>query len=284
MFELPVENSEVRQEHIWTVSFDASFAPTYPFVNLFANTGRGTYQIKPSEYAIGLWENEVQKNNFGFDGRGRNSSFEEVNGEYVVQKYLYNYDDSKPFEQVGKWFLYRAGLLHLRYAEAANRAGYPLLAYAIVNNGIKGVYNWDDVEHDGQRRQSGWGPDNYYPEPLYFDARESNTPYQRGPWRLNEGVRGRANLKVKNFPEDAITLQDSIHFMEKVIIEEAALECGFEGHRWGDMTRIARRLNREGRAGNQYLMDNLKLKYEYSGIAMPDYSDEAKWYLPFAVE
>lgn len=281
MFELPAENREAATELIWTLSYDKSFAPEYPFISLFANEGRGTYQLKPSQYAIDeLWEAQVQTNGFVFDGRGRNSSFKKVNGEYVVQKYLYTYSAEKPFEQSGKWFLYRAGLLHLRYAEAANRAGYPKLAYALVNQGIKNVYNWKGALAE-QQSQTGWGPGNYYPEPFYLDARYGDQPYYRRPWRDNNGIRGRACLKSVEFPESITTLKDSIQFMEKVIIQEAALECGFEGNRWGDLLRVARRMDKEGGDGSAYLTDNLHRKYELSGIAMPDLSSKEKWYLPF---
>ncbi|NDW11437.1 RagB/SusD family nutrient uptake outer membrane protein [Bacteroides sp. 214] len=281
MFQLAAENSKANQELIWTISYDKAFEPTYPFINLFANYGRGTYQLKPSQYAIDkLWEAQVQQNGFVFDGRGRESSFKMVNGEYIVQKYLYNYDSTKPFEQSGKWFLYRAGLLHLRYAEAANRAGYPKLAYALLNKGIKNAYTWEGALL-AEQSQSGWAPGNYYPEPFYFDARQSDQPYYRRPWRDNGGVRGRCMLEPVEFPETATTTNDSILFLEKMLIREAALETGFEGHRWGDLTRVARRMNKEGRDGNAYLIENLSGKYELSGIPMPDFSTQEKWYLPF---
>ncbi len=279
IFSMPAENTTAGNELIWTISYDKAYKPFYPFINLFSNQGRGTYQLKPSDYAINsLWEAQVQKNGFVFDGRGRNSSFAKVNGENVVQKYLYSYDPSKPYEQSGRWFLYRAGLMLLRYAEAANRAGYPKLAYSIVNEGFKATYYWDGAGNE-LISQSGWGPGNYYPAPFYFDARESDAPSFRSPWRAFSGIRGRANLAPKKFPNTCVTTQDSILFMEKVIIEETALECGFEGHRWGDLLRIARRMNNEGRDGGNFLKENLEKKYAGSSQMMPDYSIEQKWFL-----
>jgi hypothetical protein len=279
MFKLKAEDSNAANELIWTISYDKSYQPTYPFISLFANTGKGTYQLKPSDYAINnLWEAQVQQNGFKFDGRGRNSSFANVNGQYVVEKYLYDYDASKPYQQSGRWFLYRAGLLLLRYAEAANRCGYPKLAYAIVNQGFNNTYNWSGVRADSTA-QTGWGPGNYYPQPFYFDARMSDAPYYRSPWREFGGIRGRVSLANKEFPSTCVTTQDSILFMEKTILEETALECGFEGYRWGDLMRVARRMNKEGRDGAGYLEENLEKKYLLSGQPMPDYSSEEKWYL-----
>ncbi|MCD8261257.1 MAG: hypothetical protein LUD15_07030 [Bacteroides sp.] len=61
--------TELSYEHIWAISYDASFAPTYPFTGLFTNTGQGTYQLKPSQYIMNKWANEEQKNNlFLMDG------------------------------------------------------------------------------------------------------------------------------------------------------------------------------------------------------------------------
>ena len=78
-----------------------------------------------------------KKNGAEFDGRGRDSSYKLVNGEYVVQKYLYDYDPVKPYEKKGRWFLNRAAQVLLRYAEAVNRCGYTKLAYSILNEGFK---------------------------------------------------------------------------------------------------------------------------------------------------
>lgn len=279
MFSLPADNSLIWRELIWTISYDKAYEPYYSLIDLFANQGQGTYQLKPSTYAInGLWEAQVQNNKFVFDGRGRDASFKLVDGEYVVQKYLYDYDPTKPYEKGGRWFLYRSALVLLRYAEAANRCGYPLLASAILNNGFKSAYNWGD-DAGALNSQTGWGPGNPYPAPFYFDARYMETPYVRAPWRDFSGIRGRASLKAVDFPATCTTTQDSIQFMETALIEEAGLECGFEGHRWGDLTRVARRMNKEGRNGNSYLQEVIRPKYQQSGEAMPDYSSEDKWYL-----
>ncbi|MCD8164817.1 MAG: RagB/SusD family nutrient uptake outer membrane protein [Bacteroides sp.] len=171
----------------------------------------------------------------------------------------------------------------MRYAEAANRAGYPMLAYALLNNGVRNTFRFPDSTYDGDTDQSGWGPNNYYPEPFYLDGR-GNGAY-RSPWRNNGGIRGRANLKPKEFVDEngliPTTLQDSIRIMEKHLIDEAALECAFEGHRWNDLLRIACRMEKEGRSGGTFLHESLSKKYSLSGISMPDYSTSDNWYLPF---
>ncbi|HEY6914234.1 MAG TPA: hypothetical protein VI413_06110 [Paludibacter sp.] len=281
----------LQDEMIWMISFSGSSTSVSPFVKLFANTGVGEYQLKPSAYAIdSLWETQVQQSNgFVFDGRGRESSFDYVNGQPVVLKYLYDYYasvttdanktihlnyDFNRYSKPGKWFLYRAALLHLRYAEAANRAGYPRLAYALLNNGIKTNYDWR--KSDGTFRADKAGvqytsfpptsdtePARPYPAPFYLDARQNDAPYAflRSPWRDNGGIRGRAflnNIPTPDYVHDGIgdDHNDSIQWIEKALIQEAALECGLEGQRWGDLLRVARRNSKDGKGTVSVLMND----------------------------
>ncbi|NLO70899.1 MAG: RagB/SusD family nutrient uptake outer membrane protein [Porphyromonadaceae bacterium] len=285
MFSLPADNQGVREEMIWEMTFDYKFAPKYPFIELFSNQGKGKYLLKPSDYAISdLWGAQVQNNGFPYDCRGISGGVEEqADGTYLVAKYSYDYDAiNKPFQQSGKWFLYRAAILNLRYAEAANRAGYPRLAWALVNDGIKGeAFRWrheDGSEYRGDSiAQSSWGPGNNYPEPYYFDARNSEQPYLRSPWRDGAGVRGRVNLP--NIDMSHITThQDSIAFVEKMILNEAGLELAFEGHRWTDLIRYARRYQKENGSGGSFLNETLRGKYLKAGQPAPDLSAERSWY------
>lgn len=280
MFSFQPDKSALWSELIWTISYDQSFEPHYPFIELFANQGVGQYQLKPSVHSIeNLWGKQVQTTGAQFDGRGQDASFKLVDGQYVVQKYLYDYDLTKTYEKRGRWFLNRAGLVMLRYAEAANRCGYPKLAYSILNEGFKNTYNWGD-EYGDLNRQTGYGPGKPYPAPFYFDARSMEFPYHRAPWRDFGGIRGRAALKAQLIPATCVTVQDSILCLEKQLIEEVALECAFEGHRWGDLLRVSRRMNKEkAGSGTEYIKEMIAPKYELSRQSMPDFSSENKWYL-----
>jgi hypothetical protein len=300
-------NSELRREMITLWCYDPKFAPQYPLVEIFANTGKGKYRLKPSQWAIdSLWEAQVQReNSFVFDGRGRQASFDFVNGQPVVIKYLYDYypqatDNNRTiyleygglqneYAQPGKWFVYRAGLLHLRYAEAANREGYPDLAYALINDGIRDHFDWTMDDASSKRtdksgvQYSGYPPASDsvksapFPPPFYLDGRFNDAPFEylRSPWRDSYGIRRRAWVQNVEKPDHVLEKQDSIRWMEEVILREAALECGFEGHRWGDLLRIAMRMNSEGRDGTKFLNDQLaKAK-----PGTPPLSPET-WFLP----
>jgi hypothetical protein len=290
MFANSADNTLVRDEMIWEMSYDYHYAPEYPFIELFANSGVGKYLLKPSQYAIdSLWNNQMQTNNFNFDGRGLTTAFNYVGGQPVVQKYLYNYSTTpSPYEKQGKWFLYRAGLLHLRYAEAANRCGYPDLALALINNGINAYYNWTvypgtniPVRLDSTRI-SGKGPGNYYQAPFNFDARQSDQPYVRAPWRSGSGIRGRVSLNPVVVPSSKQTLKDSIEFVEQVLVTEDALEYGLEGHRWGDLLRIARRMEKEQPGKGTAFFNNAiqqKFNSSTSSSSKPNYSNLNTWFM-----
>lgn len=293
MFATTTTGQSGLEEMIWFIAYDAKFKPKYPFLELFNPIGNdgGKYYLKPSKYAVdSVWGSETQTNGFPFDARGLTGAYQNGGDENYVWKYSYYGGTTTTTTgwPEGSWFIYRAATLHLRYAEAANRAGYPKLAWALVNDGLAGgtfVYRKADGTEYPQDsiKITGTSPFDPYPFPYSFDARYKTTaPRITTAWRSNGGVRGRANLPNKPFPATCTTLQDSIQFMEQLIISESAKELGFEGNRWQDLIRIARRLNKETPGkGTHFLWDeNIKKKYELSGVTGVDMSSESNWYLP----
>jgi hypothetical protein len=294
MFKLSADNRYAKYEMIWEMTYDSKFAPTYPFIKLFGTEGKGEYKLKPSTYAINeMWGSEKQNNGFPYDCRGISGGVKKIaEGKYAVAKYGMTYDAlTTPYDNEGKWYLYRAALLNLRFAEAANRSesggGYPRLAWAFVNNGVGDLgsaFKWrhaDGTEYRGDSIEySSFGPGKPYPAPYYFDGRANTQPYFRASWRAHGGVRGRANLP--NVDMSSITSkEDSIVFVEQMIVKEAALELAFEGHRWTDLIRIARRLEKlSAGKGGEFLTEKLRRKYELAGLPVPDFSSESNWYLP----
>lgn len=261
-------------ERIWCIPFDDKLEPVNPFTNLFEK-----FQLKVSDYAMDSLWGKPMRNQFPYDSRGRGGSFTN-NG--LITKYSGQVTNSSLSKQHGFWMLARAAGLHLRYAEAANRAGYPYLAWCILNNGLKNTkyrYQRPDGTYypDDSCYVTGTSPFTPYPPAYRFDAR-----YPR-EWEQNAGVRGRAFMPVINFPAELTTQSDSIQWLEGQIIREAGLELAFEGHRWSDLVRVARRMNKEGRNGYNYLFDqNIKKKYERANVPAPAFpADEASWYLPF---
>ena len=262
-------------EWIWSLPFSSSFAPKNPFIAFFSKTS-GDYLAKPSQSAMNLWNNQTQLNGFPYDARGSKYTYKMVGGEPVIMKYLYKYEAAAdPFKTDGDWFLYRAAKLHLRYAEAANRDNQHRLAEAIYNNeGVRRAYlpagvntSSDDVTNLMQ---------THLPYPYNFDAREGQFPYYRGDWyRSSLGVRGRAYLVKKE------VVGDSLISIENNIIEEAALELAYEGNRWEDLVRVARR-----RKDPSFLADKIYAKLSAEGNANAEdvrakLMNPNNWYLPF---
>ncbi len=261
-------------EWIWSLPFDSSFAPKNPFIDLFSNQG-GEYVVKPSQESMDLWDNQEQRNGFPYDARGKKFSYNIINGQPVIMKYLFKYLDSDTqlpidvFQTSGDWFLYRAATLHLRYAEAANRDGYHKIADALLNFGIKNAYSVEgtvDVTDIEQTHQ---------PFPYDFDARQGDYPYYRGNWYRNTGLRGRA------YVERAEVFGDSLISIENNIIKESALELAYEGNRWGDLVRVALRRN-----DPSFLADKIYYKLSKDGNSKASevrsrLMNPNNWYIPF---
>jgi tetratricopeptide (TPR) repeat protein len=299
LFERPVTDNEFNWEMIWVLPFDKNFAPTNPFTDLFSING-GSYLVRPSQQAIDYWNGETQvftftagtatapvvfADNFPFDSRGT-FTYRYINGQPVIMKYIYNYlnsslptSDNQPINVLtkqGKWFLARAATLHLHYAEAANRAGYSRLAYAIVNRGI--AYSYDSVP-GGTTGRNVTNMQNTLnlPEAYRFDARNGDAPPFRASWYRNYGIRGRAGLKTVTLPTT-----DSVTNVENMIINEDALELAYEGERWPDLLRIAIRRNDPAFIADKIYNKLIKSGLSAGAAAQARAKLMAKdWFLPF---
>ncbi|WP_437919704.1 RagB/SusD family nutrient uptake outer membrane protein [Sphingobacterium sp. LRF_L2] len=260
-----------NSEWLWSIPFNNSFEPEFPFVSLFESSG-GAYQLKPSNKAISAWNSQIQHNGFPFDARGMFSYTIEAKGP-VVKKYTYSYNPLLPLNKSGNWHLARAASLHLRFAEAANRVGYGRLAYALLNNGIGTEYDDTSLSDKTNVQQT------FLPAPFDFDARNSGTtgaPYYRATWYKNTGIRNRAYLKSLNS-----NLKNDMEALEDALINEAGLELAFEGNRWADLVRIAKRRNQP-----EFLARRIydKLEKDENPLANEIYQkllNIENWYLPF---
>ena len=266
-------------EWMWFLPFDKNFKPANPLVELFSPNG-GKYLLKPSQQAIDYWNSQVQDNNFPFDARNR-FSYRTLGGQNVIMKYLYNYLDGTTFqpinvlEKTSKWFLYRAAAMHLHFAEAANREGKNKLAYAFVNKGILATY--DMPGRTSSSDVTEYQNTLWEPYPYNFDARNGDFPRYRAPWHRHAGLRGRAYVKAVPIATGA----DSTTAIENMILDEGALELAFEGYRWPDLLRIAKRRN-----DPSILADRVAAKLQKDGVGnaadvKAKLMNPSNWYLPF---
>ncbi len=262
-------------EWIWSLPFDNNFAPKNPFIALFSSKN-GNYLVKPSQAAMDLWNSQTQINDIPYDARGSKFSYNIINGDPVIMKYLYS-SQAAPVGTVantkGQWFLYRAAKLHLRYAEAANRNNQQKVAWAILNYGIKSAYSPNPVPTDVSNVQQ-----TFEAFPYDFDARMGDYPNFRADWHRGAGLRGRAYLKA------AGAIGDDVITTENNIINEDAMELAYEGNRWEDLVRIALRRNDPA-----FLADKVYDKLNKEGNANASAVRSKllsvnNWYLPFIWE
>lgn len=300
IFSQPYGERYSNYEIIWDLPFDQSYKPVNPFINLFDNTN-GSYLLKPSQLAMNNWNSQTRTDGTPGDYRGENASWKLVNGQPVINKFISNYNPLLPFNTDGKWILYRAAELNLRYAEAANRYGKSKLAYALLNWGLKFTFDPEHLNTAHDSRDVGDIEQSFDP-PFDFDARQGDYPRYRGPWCRNVGIRGRVSLPLividsaKYFDMNAnprtflnSASEDSIEvLMENKLIDADGLELAFEGHRWPDLLRIAlRREKEQAGSGVAFLQNKIAAKFIAAGNPGEAASVSAKlanpnnWFLPF---
>jgi len=186
------------------------------------------YQLKPSDIIVNEFNSQRQLNDtiYGDVFRGMGITVDSVpwieNG-YWVSKYSLE-PGVVPYS--ADIIMYRASDVHLLLAEAYNRLGEHDIALTLMNQGVKQL---------------------------------SPRPVQLRTWATNEGVRGRVFLHPRSVPED---VTDKTSYIEELLLEERALELAFEGKRWFDLMRVARR-----RQDPSFLADKVAAKYNNPGVA-----------------
>jgi hypothetical protein len=293
LFALSNTNRHWNTEWIWAIPYNNSFAPGNPFIELVSKQGK--YKVKPSKSVIDLWNAQLLSNGVPGDARGTLSYNKTNPEEPVITKLTDAQTTLTLLNRGGQWNISRAAGAHLRFAEAANRDGHGKVGYALLNYGIKTTFYDGAYTAAGAMSAANFDELNTqitpYPEnsAYYFDARDNNVVV-RGVWYRNIGIRGRAMLPRIEF--DEITYKDAerriildfqvpIVDLEDKIIEEAALELAFEGSRWSDLTRIARRRNDPSFLAEKVYQKHLKANNPKAAEIRAKLMNPDNWYLPF---
>lgn len=237
---------------------------------------RGT--IFPTEISFSNWTKQIYYNSATavVDGDMRAfGSYSSENNRSYIQLEL----DEVPYTIITKFIemnsekakiiiLYRNSLVYLRYAEAINRLGYPNLAFEVMKAGL----NPKVVRTGNAGRELRTKHGTAIPSYLDFTDFKFTT---------NIGTRmrglGNSNLDSTYFVIGSLpTKDDSILFVEDKIVEELSLELAYEGNRYQDLVRIARRRNDPA-----YLADKVSAKYKTNKeFIRAKLMDTKNWYLP----
>ncbi|TCC91752.1 RagB/SusD family nutrient uptake outer membrane protein [Pedobacter frigiditerrae] len=276
MFTLPTTNRIWQAEFLWGIPYSSNFKPGNPMFELCSQQ-YGKYLVKPSQVIIESWNAQRQNSGIPYDARGRLSYSTSAAGPEIT-KFTGNTLPASAFNKGGTWGIYRATLLHLRYAEAANRDGKGKLGWALLNNGIINTF------YNGTRNAAGApAPVSFddiasmrtpYAAPYFMDA-SSNTDF-RGPWYRSTGIRGRAGITNLD-----VALQTDVLGLEGKLIDEGALETAFEGNRWPDLVRIATRENNPAFLADRVYQKLLKAGDPNAAATRTKLMNPANWYLPF---
>lgn len=223
------------------------------------DTLNNQHKFRPSSVAINHWNSQVYFLNEASNIRGDlrrfgSLSYNEVtnrqattdfsfSGNRTNQPLIYKY---KLYNQ--RVILYRSSLVYLRYAEAVNRLQKPMLAMAVLRNGLNTSTLFDERVVPARERSN--------PLPVYMQFADIR-------FQNNVGIRMRGLGNAQNdttfyrFPRQN-NMMDSIRFVENLIQQELALETAFEGNRFHDLMRITlRRMQDAGYHSDESYLANI---------------------------
>ena len=167
-------------------------------------------------------------------------------------------------------YIYRRTMLYLRYAEALNRAGYPQSAMVVLKHGVC-EDNFKKYVDDAEREAAG--------QLIYFDPSVYRLDDGSGN-RLVYGIHslgsGDSHVNASYVVPALATRQDSVDYVENLIIDEMALEGAFEGYRYYDLMRVADRRNDPAYLADRVASREATANESLRALLM----DRKNWFLP----
>lgn len=171
--------------------------------------------------------------------------------------------------------IYRIPMVYLRFAEAANRAGKPSFAFAVLKYGLR-----NEVLNMGQNEEEGSTKETYIDQAELEDGKPWMS-FTDGKFDNNYGSAMRGcgwgvPLDKENYVIPAgLTFDEKIEWVENQILDEMAAETCFEGNRFFDLLRVARH-----RADfPKLLIDKVSSRFSNPEAAAAKLSDQNNWWI-----
>lgn len=305
-------------EHIYTLWFGKSNL-SFQLNNLqyyFSAIMPNQYALKPTKKAVELWETIWLNSNISFNldnpsaaytidpgipgdfSRGPNVSYRYIKEgvamndsavaymldlklkdnqnelyEYMegVDTVVYKYTIGKqPFDHDANFMVYRAGSVHLYASEIYANWVFELGGFPRQFLVKAEQYIYDGL-YQSKTRQEGVSGRVGFADKRGITV-ENDIIYKFNPY----------TKEVIGYERISSTLEKQL-YLEEIILDERARELAFEGERFYDLVRIARRRNKLGLDGSAFLADMISAKFPSSEReSIRAYlMNPNNWYLPF---
>lgn len=302
-----VENNEFTTNYYnnWrTGLFDASSSEMITILASASDLGDGNTldsltfiypEVQPSDVAVANWEDQTY---YHSNSLVKSGDLRGDRGSYYSKDFFSGIADINMGEN-GLIYKYAAmsgiqskvaivcrdAYIYLKYAEAVNRLGKPNLAFAVLKDGLNSNTMANDVivppweKYSSYSEEEGGTLYNYMDfsnDKFALESVTSNgeTYYIKGMTGLHSRGSGNVNLATDYKIPELPTLEDSIAYVEDLIIEELALETAFEGNRFHDLMRISKH-----KGDISYLAEKVSQKYGDKERIKSILMDENNWYI-----